>query len=82
MKIVVMRYCEKMNLLSVPDDELSFTLHKELEAIITLQLQVETIHEQPLDDEEHDLFFIVADEVEVDKVDEMIDEDEDENESQ
>ena len=70
MRIVVMRYCEKMSLLSVPDDELSFTSHKELEVIIISQLQAETIHERLLDDEEQDLFFIVADTTEEDEEDE------------
>ncbi|MBR5651064.1 MAG: hypothetical protein IKW93_02445 [Bacteroidales bacterium] len=43
MRIVVMRYYEKMNLLSVPDDDLSSTSHKELE--LTTISQVESIHE-------------------------------------
>jgi hypothetical protein len=48
MKIVVMRYCEKMNLLSVPDDELSFTSRKELE--LTTISQVESIHESSMNE--------------------------------
>ena len=48
MKIVVMRYYEKMSLLSVPDDELSFTSHKELEH--STISQVESIHESSMNE--------------------------------
>ena len=46
--IVVMRYYEKMSLLSVPDDELSFTSHKELEH--STISQVESIHESSMNE--------------------------------
>jgi len=48
MRVVVTRYCEKMNLLSVPDDDLSFTSRKELEH--STISQVESIHESSMNE--------------------------------